>query len=228
MLGKEPSCSLIPSSLEILKANVLELPSFSNMSDLLKCLNSDEQEAFLKMVIECMQLPLELNLQHSPSDSEDCSTAGSSPQNSLSVKMTKITPVKVTANVTTLMIRNVPTSLSQRQLLSIFTGEMANGSVDFFYLPTDISSKRNLGYAFVNFSSATFAEQFKNVFLGRVLSRGTPGLSITSATVQGLEANIANVLSNPTVRRIKNPLYMPIFLSNEDGQFVHVPSQTRG
>ena len=199
------------------------------MSDLLKCLNSDEQEAFINMLIECMQLPLELNLQQpSPSDSEDCSTAGSSPQNSLSVKMSKIKPVKVAAIVTTLMIRNVPTSISQRQLLSVFTAEMADGSIDFFYLPTDISSKRNLGYAFVNFSSAAFADQFRNVFLGRVLSRGTPGLSITSATVQGLEANISNVLSNPTVRRIKNPLYMPIFLSNENGQFLHVPSQTRG
>ena len=187
------------------------------MSTLLDTLNAEEQVALLTMLIECMQLPSALELPTpSPSDSEDCSTAGSSP----------CRVAKKSQKCTTLMVRNVPFSFSQKQLLQVFLGEMTDGSIDFFYLPTDISSKRNLGYAFVNFSSVAAADQFKRSFVGRVLSMGSSGLSITSATVQGLDDNIANVLSNPTVRRIKNPLYMPIFLS-KSGEFVNVAPQSR-
>ena len=199
------------------------------MSDLLTYLNAEEQDSFVAMLIACMQLPCELSSSPSyPSDFEDCSTAGSSPLSYKSDKYNKCKIVKsTTANITTLMIRNVPSSFTQKQLLTVFLSDIADGSIDFFYLPTDISSKRNLGYAFVNFRSAIIADQFKHVFVGRLLCAGYPGLSITSATVQGLDANIANVLSNPTVRRIKNPLYMPIFLSMETGQFVHVSAQSR-
>jgi len=206
-----------------ISSKLLSCDPQNEMTDLLNYLKEEEHQAFVNMLIECMQLPPELILcPGSTSDVEDCSTAGSSPLNATPVKA-KLKTSKL-ANVTTLMVRNVPTTFTQKQLLTLLLSDMAEGTIDFFYLPTDISSKRNLGYAFVNFSSASAAEQFKLVFVGRLFVAGYPGLTVTPATVQGLEANISNVLSNPTVRRIKNPLYMPVFRS-ADGQFSHVQSR---
>lgn len=126
--------------------------------------------------------------------------------------------------ISSLQVRNVPTSFSQRQLLSSFLLSTAEESISFFYCPTDISSKRNLGYAFLCFSCPCAASSFKKSFSGTFLLPGSSALTITSATIQGLDANLRNVLSNPTVRRIRNPLYMPIYRT-QAGKFVPVSLQ---
>ena len=124
---------------------------------------------------------------------------------------------------TTVMIRNIPRKCSQRMLMSDITCLGFGDKVDFVYLPTDISSAKNLGYAFVNFKSSESANEFRGRFHKKHLSslRGSrAGLSVTFAVIQGLEANVENVLKNASVHRIRNPEYLPLILSKELGRLV--------
>mmetsp|Transcript_938 Transcript_938/g.787 ORF Transcript_938/g.787 Transcript_938/m.787 type:complete len:174 (-) Transcript_938:44-565(-) len=117
------------------------------------------------------------------------------------------------------------------------------GTFDFFYLPTDISSGRNLGYAFVNFINPTLATAFKSVFHKLHLPGSTPpmsasaaeaaagvnnSLSISVAVVQGLQRNLDNLVRNASVHRIKNPEYLPLVIDPVQGCLVPyaVPSHS--
>jgi hypothetical protein len=127
--------------------------------------------------------------------------------------------------ITTLMLRNVPRKYTQRMLLSAIQAGGFGNDIDFLYLPTDISSGRNLGYAFVNLLSASSATAFREQFHKRQLpgeiTKG--GLSVSSALVQGFQNNVDNVMRNASVHRIKNPEYLPLVLNH----YAHclVPSQ---
>lgn len=128
------------------------------------------------------------------------------------------------SQVTSLMVRNVPVTLTQREALSLFMDSFGKAElIDFFYLPTDISKKQRLGlgFCFVNFATAEASAEFRRVFAGRPLLAGGFPLAISTAAVQGLANNIENVRLNPTVRRIKNPDYLPL-TKNEHGRFIAV------
>ena len=64
------------------------------------------------------------------------------------------------ASATTLMIRNVPTNVSQCQLIEEIDASGFCELYDFVYLPFDFDSKRNKGFAFVNMSSPDVAARF--------------------------------------------------------------------
>jgi len=124
---------------------------------------------------------------------------------------------------TTVMIRNIPRKCNQRMLMTDITAVGYGGKVDFLYVPTDISSAKNLGYAFINFMAPCFASEFRERFHKKHLTslRGSrAGLSVTFAVIQGLEANIENVIKNASVHRIRNPEYLPLMLNKEHGRLV--------
>ena len=54
---------------------------------------------------------------------------------------------------TTLMIHNLSSNLNQRDAFELFSEY--HDQMNFFYLPTDISNRKNLSYCFINFSSNT-------------------------------------------------------------------------
>ena len=128
------------------------------------------------------------------------------------------------AGMTTVMVRNVPRKCTQRMLLNDIVMEGYGEAIDFVYLPTDISTGKNLGYAFVNFTHPYYAETFRKSFHKKHLSsmRGSrTGLSVSFAVIQGLEANVSNVLRNASVHRIRNPEYLPLVRdSTRGGQLV--------
>lgn len=132
-------------------------------------------------------------------------------------------PSVLQKSLTTVMIRNIPRKCTQRMLMGDIAGVGFSDKVDFVYLPTDISSAKNLGYAFINFKAAEFASDFRGRFNKKHLCslRGSrAGLSVTFAVIQGLEANVENVIKNASVHRIRNPEYLPLVLSKELGKLV--------
>lgn len=113
---------------------------------------------------------------------------------------------------TTLMMRNIPKRMTQRQLLCEIESAGFLLSVDFLYLPTDISQGRNHGFAFVNFELPQHAAAFKAVFHKKLLMH--VAVSVSYADIQGLEANLLNVRKNASINRIKNPQYLPLVRHN--------------
>lgn len=101
------------------------------------------------------------------------------------------------SGLTTAMLRNVPKRYSEKGLATELNRSGYAGKYDFFFLPLDLRSKRNRGFAFVNFSEAKVAQRFYDQYHGRFLRNfqepGSEPLLILPADVQGFEANALRV-----------------------------------
>jgi hypothetical protein len=126
------------------------------------------------------------------------------------------------AAFTTLMIRNIPRKYTQRQLLTdLIAAYDFSGRVDFFYLPIDLGTGRNLGYCFANFVCPTAAAGVKRALHKlRLFAGAKSGLSIGYADVQGFEENVRNVRRS-LMHRIKNREYRPL-VADKRGELVPV------
>jgi hypothetical protein len=87
------------------------------------------------------------------------------------------------------MIRHVPVLYSKDALLAEWPND---GSYDFFYLPWNSETERNMSYAFLNFTSEQaallFVQRWQKQRLPRYNSRKP--LNISFADVQGLTENL--------------------------------------
>lgn len=157
----------------------------------------------------------------SAGDTNSTSTGGRSPQ------VRSLAPVESTQDgqaesaMTTLMIRNIPRKYTQRQLLQDLQDACGIAAMlDFFYLPADLGTGRNLGYCFVNFVQASNALTVKQkLHKLRLFAGAKCGLSIGFADVQGFESNLRNVRRS-LMHRIKNREYRPLIAI--DGELVPV------
>jgi len=116
----------------------------------------------------------------------------------------------VQQGVTTLMLRNVPPQLTQRQLVQKLRESGFDGMYDFVYLPSCFDSKAHSGYAFVNLVTPTAAGALASAWdLTYVLDPSPEhgALNISAAAVQGLAANIKRW--SKKVQRIRNPDLRP-------------------
>jgi len=191
-----------------------------------------------------LHLPLECKLQrasHGSASTEDRSSTGT--QRSLNASEERLSPGGSPARSpskddacvdagrepdeageerTTLMVRNIPRKYTQRQFLNDLQAlyRLPDAGCDFFYLPADLGSGRNLGYAFLNFLTPAEAARFKAHFHKlHLYPAAKSGLSVGYAVVQGLERNLANIRRS-SVYRIKNPEFRPLVL--HAGQLVPV------
>merc|ERR1712211_117328 len=69
-----------------------------------------------------------------------------------------------TPTTTTVMMRNIQNEYTQVKLFEEICARGFAGSFDFFYLPMDFSTKKNKGYAFLNFLRAEIALRFRSEF----------------------------------------------------------------
>mmetsp|Transcript_96307 Transcript_96307/g.267631 ORF Transcript_96307/g.267631 Transcript_96307/m.267631 type:complete len:379 (+) Transcript_96307:62-1198(+) len=99
--------------------------------------------------------------------------------------------------ITTLMLRNIPSMYTQDMLLEEIIDCMGSSdSFDFFYLPWDLQNDCNVGYAFVNFRDAASAERCSRIFTNfsfrKFDSRKT--CRVQPAHIQGLENNLRHLM----------------------------------
>mmetsp|Transcript_129216 Transcript_129216/g.258010 ORF Transcript_129216/g.258010 Transcript_129216/m.258010 type:complete len:441 (+) Transcript_129216:86-1408(+) len=113
--------------------------------------------------------------------------------------------------ITTLMIRNLPRSLTQVQLIAELDRCGLANLYDFAYMPRCFQSGENNGFAFVNFISPAAAGRLVGAWHRQRLFGIGPSdaaLNLSPAVLQGFEANVAK-WDVPRSRRIRNPDYVP-------------------
>lgn len=103
---------------------------------------------------------------------------------------------------TTLMLRGIPRSCTQEELIEDLEA-LAGGKVfDFFYLPRDCQRNANMGFAFVNCIEPSVArEMLLHLSSQKVIfARGEPReVKALFAHVQGLTLNIAHYIGSTVV-----------------------------
>lgn len=111
---------------------------------------------------------------------------------------------------TTGMLRNIPNKYMQDLLLEEIDAAGFGGTYDFFYLPMDVRNNANVGYAFINFLQPPDFDRFRHQFEGYQFKRaGSKKIATVSpAIVQGLKANVQNLLK----KRVAQGQYRPLVL----------------
>lgn len=117
--------------------------------------------------------------------------------------------------VTTLVVRNLPRSLTQQELVQAMEESGYGGTWDFCYLPYKFQARSNFGFAFVNFTSPEMAQKFMQGWhqtrpfsFGRVRKP----VNVAAAAVQGRQANEQK--AQWLMGQVKNPAYQPVLLDN--------------
>lgn len=133
--------------------------------------------------------------------------------------------LQAASGVTTLMLRNIPVTFNREALLADFDARGLRGKYDFFYLPIDFQTGNNLGYAFVNFVSPVFAEQFRTVYQGLALAgeRSKKICAVAPATTQGRLANVEYYRNSPVMSMEEK--YHPLVFENGVRQKFPAPTK---
>jgi hypothetical protein len=117
---------------------------------------------------------------------------------------------------TTIMIRNIPNRYSQRELMLELEELGFVDSFDFVYIPMDKCTRANLGYAFVNFVEATWADKclgaFQNYRFQRHRDVSSKIAAASVAHIQGLDNNLAHY-ANSVVNSSRHKQRRPVVLA---------------
>jgi RNA recognition motif-containing protein len=127
--------------------------------------------------------------------------------------MSTVIDISAADQVTTLMVRNIPTRFTSLSLVDILKEYGFDRTFDFFYLPMDFKTKKNCGYAFINFVNREYAMKFIDTFQGLQLKASTSlkSVNIIPSRRQGFWDNISvfessDLLSSTTHASFFKPL----------------------
>ena len=90
------------------------------------------------------------------------------------------------------MVRNIPTRYTSISLIETLKEHGFDKTFDFMYLPMDFKTKKNVGYAFINFINCEYKLKFIDAFQGLQLKATTSqkSLDIIPSRRQGFLDNI--------------------------------------
>ena len=134
----------------------------------------------------------------------------------------RVTSCEARSGPTTLMVRNIPTKFTQGSLLENVKASYDTALIDFFYLPIDFKSYKNLGYAFINFVSHEALCLFNDQFTNKRLSPNSGKmLALSAAKIQGLEKNY-NLFKSSSVMTYAPVEFRPMVKCRSCGQLCAV------
>jgi RNA recognition motif-containing protein len=125
---------------------------------------------------------------------------------------------------TTVMVRHIPTRFTSSSFLEVLSECGFSATFDFFYLPMDFRTGKNMGYAFLNFTIPYFAQLFAHMFHNTRLgfTSSSKVLYISASRRQGLRENIelfrnSDLLSSESFPYFKPFVLVPFSVTNEFG-----------
>lgn len=120
----------------------------------------------------------------------------------------------------TLMIRGIPCSKTQEDLMQTFAEHGLDGTYDFLYLPRPGRSLSNLGYAFVNFPNPRDASRCISSLDGLLLdpTKSTKICTISPARIQGLAMLRKHFRKTAVSRCTRGPVFFRVGSSQESAQ----------
>lgn len=121
-------------------------------------------------------------------------------------------PMPWGVSVSTVMVRQIPTKLTQLNFLQEIRQHGFDGVFDFLYIPYDLKRNTNVGYGFINFTKPEHALRFRDQLDGtRIGSKDHKPIRIHPASLQGYEANYNHFSGTKTAQK-HDPRISPLFL----------------
>ena len=125
------------------------------------------------------------------------------------------TPVSL-GPITTVMVRNIPTRYTSVGLIEVLKEHGFDKTFDFLYLPMDFRTRKNVGYAFLNFVHPDYVGKFVSQFQGLQLRANTSQkmLEIVPSRRQGFLENIGVFGASEllTTTNSQNPFFKPLVM----------------
>lgn len=133
--------------------------------------------------------------------------------------VTEPSPQSAADMVTTYMIRNIPTRFTSLSFVRLLEDYGFGGTFNFFYLPMDFRSGKNMGYAFINFLDPDVGLKFVERFHARRLPVTTSKkvMEISPSRRQGLLENISLFRTSDLLNSVSLPHYKPLIATPETG-----------
>jgi hypothetical protein len=125
---------------------------------------------------------------------------------------------------TTVMVRNLQSSVTQGTFVQRIRDCGFSGLFDFVYMPMNFRGEGNFGYAFVNFHSATIALRFMAHI--KALEVDDDQWRTVWSTCQGLSANIERYRNSPLMHELI-PMDCKPAIYDENGAQVAFPAPTK-
>ena len=124
-----------------------------------------------------------------------------------------------TPGITTYMIRNIPTRFTSVTFVRLLEDYGFGDTFNFFYLPMDFRSGKNMGYAFINFYDPEVGVRFVSKFHSRRLPVSTSKkvIEISPSRRQGLIDNIALFRTSDLLNSVSLPHYKPLIATEQTG-----------
>jgi len=137
----------------------------------------------------------------------------------------RVTPVKSSTEMTSLMLRNIPSQFARGDLLAVLEEQGCLMDARFLYLPLESVTGSAFGYAFIAFASHAVAERFRGLMDGKELSAGRPLLVNWSSSHVNAEEQVERFRNSPLMHTSVPDEIRPIVLLN--GVRTEFPAPTK-